>query len=209
MPDPLLVQYGCGLCAPTTWRNFDISPSMRLQRLPIIGRFFKGGRFPDWPANVEYGNIVTGLPVAPNSCRAIYCSHVLEHLALDEFRRALQHTYRYLEPGGVFRFVLPDLEFFIKRYLMSDQPDAALKFVGNTRLGRTTRPRGLRGLLHCALSNSAHLWMWDFKGLSHELQQAGFVDIRRAEFGDSALPYFQDVEDPAKWPNRLGIECMK
>ncbi|HEX8242224.1 MAG TPA: hypothetical protein VF541_01965 [Longimicrobium sp.] len=30
-------QYGCGPCAPAGWRNFDASPTLRLQRLPAAG----------------------------------------------------------------------------------------------------------------------------------------------------------------------------
>jgi len=45
------------------------------------------------------------------SCRGVYASHVLEHLALDEFHRAIENTMRILEKGGVFRLVVPDLEW--------------------------------------------------------------------------------------------------
>jgi hypothetical protein len=34
------------------------------------------------------------------SCRGVYASHVLEHLALDEFHRAIENTMRILEKGG-------------------------------------------------------------------------------------------------------------
>jgi predicted SAM-dependent methyltransferase len=205
MPDSLMVQYGCGLCAPATWRNFDISPTMRLQRFPLIGRFFRGVQFPNWPDNVEYGDIVAGLPLAPNSCKAIYCSHVLEHLPLDDLRVALQNTYQYLEPGGILRFVLPDLEYFAREYLKSDKVEAALCFMQDTGLGKKTRTRGLNRLFREVFGNSAHLWMWDFKSMSHELHQVGFVGIRRAEFGDSKEPFFKDVEDPDRWKNSLGV----
>ena len=59
---------------------------------------------------MEYGDIVKGLPVDYASCKGIYCFHVLEHLSPDNFRIALGNTYKFLQPGGVFRFVLPDLQ---------------------------------------------------------------------------------------------------
>lgn len=31
------IQYGCGLSAPAGWRNFDSSPTLRAQRLPVLG----------------------------------------------------------------------------------------------------------------------------------------------------------------------------
>ena len=41
----LNVQYGCGLSDPEGWKNFDSSPTLRLQKLPLIGRFIKKVEF--------------------------------------------------------------------------------------------------------------------------------------------------------------------
>ena len=81
MNNDLYIQYGCGLSAPMEWRNFDASPTLRFERLPVIGQFYTKNdkRF---PTNVEYGDIVKGLPVEINSCKGVYCSHILEHLSL-------------------------------------------------------------------------------------------------------------------------------
>ena len=116
MSDRLYVQYGCGCSAPGGWRNFDASPTLRFERLPLIGRLYTKNKS-RFPANVAYGDIVKGLPIAPGSCDGVYCSHVLEHLSLDGFRTALRNTHGLLRPGGVFRLVVPDLEYYAKRYL--------------------------------------------------------------------------------------------
>lgn len=203
------VQYGCGQCAPAGWRNFDASPTLRLQKLPAIGRFMNNGGYERFPANVSYGDIVEGLPIEANSCDALYCSHILEHLALNDFRTALKHSYMYLKEGGIFRCVVPDLEFLAKDYLESPEPVAAFEFMESTYLGRQTRPRNLGGFIREWLGNSAHLWMWDFKSLALELERTGFRKIRRAAFGDSSLSRFKDVENPGRWENCLGIECTR
>ncbi len=93
------LQYGCGWSAPKGWRNFDASPTLRFERLPLIGRLYtrNSQRFPE---NVEYGDIVKGLPVAEESFHGVYCSHVLEHLSLADFRTALINTWRILKGGG-------------------------------------------------------------------------------------------------------------
>src|SRR5437870_12219189 len=110
------VQYGCGLNAPLGWKNFDASPTLRFERLPLLGRQYTKNerRFPD---NIEYGDIVKGIPLPKHSCEAIYASHVLEHLSLRDFRVALGNTYDLLADGGVFRAVIPDLEILARRYL--------------------------------------------------------------------------------------------
>jgi SAM-dependent methyltransferase len=204
-----LIQFGCGLCAPTQWRNFDASPTLRLQRLPLIGKFVPAGEFGRFPSNVEYGDITTGLPIADASVELLYCSHVLEHITLEELRQALQNCYRYLQPGGIFRMVLPDLEVLAQQYLNSTDPDASLVFMQESWLGMSSRRRDLLGFLKTWLSGSHHLWMWDYKSLSRELTQAGFTDIRRARLGDSGITEFTDLENPERWQNELGIQCCK
>ncbi len=208
MPDPQYVQYGCGLSAPEGWLNFDASPTLRFERIPLVGALYTRNKA-RFPKEVRYGDIVKGLPLPEGSCHAVYCSHVLEHLALEDCRAALRNTYRILEPGGTFRLVLPDLRAGIENYLKNGTPDAAHQFIRDTHLGDERRRRGVRGLLVAWLSNSKHLWMWDYEALAHELESAGFVDVRRAQFGDSPDPAFSAVEARNRWDDCLGIECRK
>lgn len=206
----LYVQFGAGPgTPPASWRSFDSSPTLRLQRIPLAGRFFVGGAFPYFGPTVEYGDIVKGLPVAEGSCAAIYCSHVLEHLALCELRTALTNTWRYLRPAGVFRLVLPDLRQLATDYLSDPSPDAAMAFMRNSMLGQPTRPRGLAAFLRSWLGGSQHRWMWDFESLKTELESAGFTDVRRASMGDSTESRFAELELPERWHGCLGIECTK
>jgi Methyltransferase domain len=200
------VQYGCGLTAPEGWLNFDASPTLRLQRLPLVGRIGAAGGT-KFPANVRYGDIVKGLPIEPASCRAVYCSHVLEHLSLSELRTALANTRAVLASGGLFRLVVPDLRAAAQRYVADSSDTAAARFMTETFLGITERPRGLRGLLQSWLGNSHHLWMWDYPSLRRELETAGFKDIRAARLGDSEEPMFAIVEEESRWVDAVAIQC--
>lgn len=202
------VQYGCGLTAPREWRNFDASPRLRFERLPLPGFLYGRYKFL-FPRNAEYGDIVKGLPVSPESCAGIYCSHVLEHLSLEDATTALQHTFHYLRPGGIFRLVLPDLEYLIKQYLSAHSKDAATSFMKETGLGYEHRPRSLKAFIASWLGHSQHRWMWDFRAMESALRDVGFVEIRRAFPGDSADPMFEMVESRERWENCLGAECRK
>lgn len=204
----LHVQYGSGVSAPRGWVNFDASPTLRLQRIPLLGTALTRGG-PDFPRDVLYGDIVKGLPIARESCAVIYCSHVLEHLALEDFRVALRNTYGHLEPGGIFRMVLPDLRRHMREYQASTDPAAAMIFMEQTLLGHRARVRGLGGLLRAWLGNDHHLWMWDFESMELELASIGFEGIRRAEMGDSPDPMLKEVEDPGRWNGQLGVECVR
>jgi hypothetical protein len=126
-----------------------------------------------------------------------------------DLRRALKETYRVLLPRGIFRLVLPDLQRLARAYLDSDAPDAALRFMRATLLGREERPRSFGGFLRAWIGNSEHLWMWDYQSLSTELVYAGFINIRKAEYGDSTDPKFHSVESADRWAACLGIECLK
>lgn len=204
----LYVQYGCGFSAPTGWVNFDGSPTLRFERILGVGRLYtrNAARF---PANVRYGDIVTGLPLKPDSCVGIYCSHVLEHLALEDLSFALSNTFSYLKKGGTFRLVLPDLEQLAREYIASDSPAAAHHFMESACLGQTRRTRGLSGLLGSWLGNSAHLWMWDEKTMTEALRQHGFSAIRRCSFGDAADLKFREVEEEVRFTGCLAMECTK
>lgn len=206
MNESKYVQYGCGWTAPNQWRNFDASPTLRFERVFLIGRLYTKNKS-RFPSNVAYGDIVKGLPVEEESCAGVYCSHILEHLSLGDFRMALRNTKKILRPAGIFRFVLPDLEYSINKYNENTSPDAALEFMKETSLGHEKRARGLKGVITTWLGNSQHLWMWDYKSIKAELKDAGFIDIRRALFGDSSDPVFNTVEDKGRWDNCLGVEC--
>lgn len=202
------VQYGCGWSAPEVWLNFDCSPTLRFERLPLVGRLYtkNAKRFPD---NVRFGDIVCGLPIPPASCSGVYCSHVLEHLALDDFHVALEHTFSYLKSGGVFRLVLPDLEQLARAYLADSDASAASRFMEASWLGKKQRARGLRGLVADWLGNSTHLWMWDENAMAKQLADHGFRDIRRAFFGDAEDRMFDQVEDKERFDGCLAMQCRR
>jgi Methyltransferase domain len=203
------VQYGCGRTAPASWTNFDSSPAMRIQRIPLLGPLLIQKISRPFPLNAYYGDVVKGLPIAPQSCAAIYCSHVLEHLSLHDLRTALRNTFGYLQPGGIFRCVLPDLEYLARDYLSRTEQQPAIHFMERSLLGVEDRPRRLTKFVRDWLGNSRHLWMWDYRSLAVELENVGFSAIRRASFGDAEDPRFNDVEESDRWHNCLGLECRK
>jgi predicted SAM-dependent methyltransferase len=209
---PVYVHFGCGPKAPEEWINFDVSPSLFIQNLPIIGYFYKRHNKIIFPENVRYGNIVKGLPVRADSCDGLYCSHVLEHLSLHDFRQALINSHRILKKGGVFRIVVPDLQLAARSYIQQlDSGDrlASLAFMQATHLGIKHKPKGMEGVIRNIFGNSHHLWMWDDQSLSYELEQAGFKSIRLCSYLDSADPMFAMVEEKHRFENAVAVECVK
>ncbi|MFN8355341.1 MAG: methyltransferase domain-containing protein [Spirosomataceae bacterium] len=210
----LYVQYGCGHSSPAEWLSFDSSPTLRIQKIPIIGPFIKK-RWKNtyFGPDALYGDIVKGLPLPEQSCDGLYCSHTLEHLSLEECRKALANSYKLLKKGGIFRCVLPDLAYCARTYLNQlEQGDtsASLQFMGPlTLLGVEHRSKDLKSFIISFFGNANHLWMWDYASLSAELQQVGFTAIRPCAFNDSGDPMFALVEEAGRFENALAIECIK
>jgi len=204
------VQYGCGFSAPLKWKNYDSSPTLRFEKLPIIGKF-KLKNAQKFPRNVFYGDIVNGLPEVENSIDGIYCSHVLEHLSYEDFLQALKNTYKILKPGGIFRCVVPDLKHAAEEYLKNFEGDSnpAKNFMTSTMLGVEKRNKSIFGTLVSLFGNSKHLWMWDNKSLTQELDKAGFINCRNCSFNDSSDIHFNYVEEQSRFLNAVAIECYK
>lgn len=203
------VQYGCGP-GPVAdgWEHFDASPTLKLAQLPVVGSVITRGEV-KFDSKVLFGDITKGLPIAPASCDGVYCSHVLEHLALSDAQAALRNTYTVLKPDGIFRLVLPDLTRLARSYLEQQDQQASHDFMRQSYLGLEERPRGVSGAVRSWFGNSSHLWMWDYESLAAALADVGFRDIRRAQLGDSSDPAFSAVELPERWEGELGIECRR
>ena len=196
------------MSAAEFWTNFDASPTLRFERLPLIGWLYTKNQ-QRFPSAVRYGDIVRGLPIPSQSCSGLYASHVLEHLALDDCQVALRNSLSLLQPGGIFRVIVPDLEVLIKNYVQTMAPAASVEFMHRTALGRAAGLHGLADFVKSIFGHSEHLWMWDYKGMVRELEVAGFADIRRCELGDSREPMFRYVENPERFVDAVAIECTR
>ena len=207
----LCVQYGCGLSAPKVWLNFDASPTLRIQKNIFLKYFIARLQDTKFPDNVKYGDIIKGLPVKPGTCDAVYCSHVLEHLSLTDFSKALINTYNILKPGGVFRLIMPDLHAMIDEYIKNkmNNTSASIDFIKNTGMGLEFRARGFKTFIKSFFGNSRHLWLWDFESTIAELERTGFKNIRKCKFNDSEIAEFKLVEDEDRFNGAISLEMIR
>jgi predicted SAM-dependent methyltransferase len=89
-----------------------------------------GDRFhPDWnnidivshsKDVIEY-DITKGIPYKDFSFEVIYHSHVIEHIPYSQVADFIKDCYRILQPNGIIRIALPDLENITKLYLQALQ----------------------------------------------------------------------------------------
>ncbi len=133
-------------------------------------------------------NVLWGLPFTDGQCRYVFLSHLLEHLFYPTDAMALlQEIYRILQPGGVVRIVVPDIEQCIRAYQENNteffQQRAEHWGAGD---GNATR---LEHFLSYAGAGpdpawlfEAHKFGYDFETLERALQRAGFKTIVRSSF---------------------------
>jgi len=112
------------------WYNTDITPHLWITRVPLMPfLLYTFGKMPDERYaehrkkvfnKLKYLNLTKPLPFSSESIDAIFSSHVLEHLFMDEVERLIPELHRVLKTGGVCRVVVPDLEKIIVKYDVND-----------------------------------------------------------------------------------------
>lgn len=105
---PVYVNIGAGSFYHPFWHNLD-TPN-------------------DFYANSQRGNLhidhdLTSrlpLPFESNSLKAVYISHVIEHLSNDHVQNCFAEVHRCLRTGGFFRITCPDMDLEYDAYCRND-----------------------------------------------------------------------------------------
>lgn len=91
-----MINLGCGNRHHPAWLNLDVAPQS---------------------SEVHQHDLREPLPFPEASCAVVYCSHVLEHFTRPAAPVFLRECHRVLQPGGIFRVVVPDLETIARLYV--------------------------------------------------------------------------------------------
>jgi len=136
------------------------------------------------PAEVQFKcwDLRRGIPWPDSSVDLIRCSHLLEHLTLQEAKNLLVEMFRVLKPGGIARIATPDLDIIIKHYRNKDmsyfnaiQPPEYIQ--------APTDGEKFSQLLFSR--EYEHKAIYNFDMLKSFLEQAGFTKVFRGVFGFS------------------------
>ena len=214
-PPSSYLHLGCGLTSPPGWLNVDGSFQVVLARNPWLKKLLvASGIFPKkqaelpWSPRVQRINLSNPLPYPSNFFKAVYCSHTLEHLYKDDAAALLRECLRVLSPGGVCRFVVPDLEATIERYhraKATGDKTAADRFMQEMLVHDTARKKGLLGWYHRLTAFHPHKWMYDAESLKVMFAAAGFVSVGRKDFLESKIDLIADVENKGRILDGQGI----
>lgn len=217
----LYVQFGAGTEAIDGWVNFDSSPTLLIQKMPIIGLLLRKRLNCAFDKEIKYGDIVRGLPLRNESVDGMFCSHVLEHLTYCDFYKAISNSFIYLKSGAIFRLIVPDLEYYINTYIEARESTdeskiqaASYDFNKNSVLGREFSREKVKDRLVDAFRGSGHRWMWDYNGLRKALIDTGFKSVAKFRQGESDDEMFLKCEKDHMFGDKngefgLSIQCVK
>ncbi len=178
---PVHVNLGCGPLPKPGWLNVD-----------------------GWASEADLIQHL-GRPLDLPACCAdlVFTEHVLEHLEYPtQVRIFLAESFRILQRGGYIRVIVPDAERLMRAYAGGDHELLQAMAPGESS--------PIEAVNRVFRENGFHRFAWDYDLARNELELAGFGEVRRAEFGDSAVPALNvDHDQPERVVQSLYVEARK
>lgn len=202
---------GCGYTIGKSWINYDNSPIALLDKIPFLNLILNINE-KKFPKEIRYGNIVKYKLCDNNTANNIYCSHVLEHVPLQDGKKMLRNIYEMLKPNGIFRIVVPSLETRIDRYNKFKDANLFMESLGCVNKDENN---SIFKKIRFLFGGARHKWMYDKNSLLEELKISGFQKIRECKYNDFGLDIFKEVENKDRFEENNGelkaiaFHCIK
>jgi predicted SAM-dependent methyltransferase len=150
----------------------------------------------------------TSLPVEPDSARAIYTEHFLEHLdRYDEAPRFLAACLQALRPGGVLRIAVPDAERYLRAYC-SPGWEEMISFSPLAPAGeQQAKALKMDVVNHHFRQGYEHKWSYDYEALAALIRDAGFKRVLRSEYNTSTMSELR-IDSPQRRSESLYVEAF-
>jgi len=163
------------------WINTDVTPHLWVARTPGSATLlWRLGRISDHRydqhqrgvfRSVRYMNVAKRFPYPDNYFGAAFSSHLLEHLRPVDAQCCLSEILRTLQPGGICRVVVPDLDILVNSY-DPRKPDIFLR-------------RLLEPSEH---QKNSHHWLYNAGSLIALVLQTGFQRAYRCGYQQGQCP---------------------
>jgi len=142
-----------------------------------------------------------GLPLPSDSIQYIASMHAIVELPYLDVVPALRELHRVLEPGGVLRLGLPDLDRAIDAYRSGDKgyfsiPDDEVASIDGKFVVQMTW-------------YGTNLMMFTSELAGELLGRAGFRDVRRAAYGKTTSPFPEIVALDNRPKESFFVEAVK
>jgi SAM-dependent methyltransferase len=244
----VLLNLGCGTTTSADWNNVDFSPYARLRKMMWLAQGLRRlgllsplrfQRLSDLDADIIYWDIRKGIPFQDGMFDAVYHSHFLEHLSVDDAVTFLSECCRVLKRNGILRIAVPDLEtigrFYVQSLDLFDREgwgtetleghrqaiSALFDQMVREQITGSKEQNPIVRLLESLFRGSAadagelHRWMYDKYSLQELLLKTGFGDIRVEDPYSSRIEGWRhfaldtDNAGNARHPGSLYLEGAK
>lgn len=132
------------------------------------------------------------MPFTDGSVAGLYSEHFFEHLGYpEEAVGFLRECHRVLQPGAVLRLIVPDGAAYLRAYAEPGWDALAgirpLDSAHQDPYGRSYETR-MELVNEVFRQGGEHKFAYDCETLELLLKKAGFAQVRRLQFGESAEP---------------------
>src|SRR3989442_1209679 len=177
---PIRLHLGCGPLYKRGWINIDLAqPSPTALRAWVVRKRSGGKEELDLMWDLR-----RGLPFPNDSVEAIFSEHLLEHFDYAAGFALLVECHRVLQPGGVLRIGVPDLERYIHAYHGKDP------IIDDCRPGRPTQAIAMSEIFF----HHGHRATYDYETLALACREAGFSFVEHSAFAQGRLGAEVDSE---------------
>ena len=175
---------GCGINKLEGWINADFFSGLK----PWKNDHNK----PDWMLDLRFP-----LNCMNNTWDGIFTEHTIEHLYPIQVLNLLKELNRTMKPGSWLRVSVPDLEKYIDYYCGKE---VTLEF-------KNKWPTGCEAI-RSLTQNYLHLSVWDSVLLKRFLEEVGFINVKKVNFGEGTDKVLLKDRKEREWET-LYIECQK
>ena len=166
------INVGCGGECRPGWLNVDNTEKWQKVNYPIT-----------------YMNAIKPWPYEDNKFTAVLSEHMVEHIPREQNKLFFSEAYRTLKPGKTARITCPDRKFF------ENLTDNSHPFVINycREILSNAIPNAERVRTR-TLKDQGHVWIPTEDMLIEAMEEAGFKNVRRVEYGKSDVRIFNGLE---------------
>lgn len=161
------------------------------QKIPGYLGIDYGGQI-DLKLNLQKGN----LPFNEGALDVVTCVSAINYFTRARGQEIVNEVYRVLEPGGIARFSVQDLESIAKRYVEKDvafffqtNPDGRERFEGVT-LGDK-----FASWFYGYVAVGPCRYFYDYDSLAYLFISAGFSVVERKEYRQSRLEHIDLIDN--------------
>lgn len=166
---------GCGNVYKEGWINIDNNEYHNIKKLDL-----------------EF-DLVNPLPFPDNSVDYIFNEHFLEHLTVEDGKKAIVEFMRVLKPRGVLRIAMPDLKSSVAHYTKSKE-----QWLADTKelyeKHHLTYIKTQAEMLNIAFREWGHKWLYDKEELARRIEEAGFKNYVFCSLRESSHDELNNLE---------------